>query len=245
MLEAEARASVEKATAEWVESMRARPDDGHSHYNLGNLHLSRGETRRAVEEYHIATRLSPDFVPPFVNLANALAVLGDPGGVEKALRRALEIEPNSAAASFNLGLLLGEQGRLEEAKKAHRAALEADPALAAAAYNLGVILAGEDMTEALLWCRRAAELRPDEPRYAYTLAFFVQQAGDAEGAVTLLESLIDTHPGYGDAWALLGTLYERLGRADDARALYRRAVENDRLPTNVRRQFALRLSSPR
>jgi tetratricopeptide (TPR) repeat protein len=244
-LDADARASVERATAEWVESMRARPDDAHSHYNLGNFHLNRGAPRLAAAEYRTAVRLRPDLVPPLVNLAHALAAIEDPRGAEDALRRALELEPDEAAAHFNLGLLLGAQGRLEEAAKAHRAALEADPDLAAAAYNLGVILARDDVEEGLDWCRRAAALRPEEPKYAYTVAFYLDESGDGDGAAALLESLIETHPGYGDAWAMLGSIYERLGRIDDARALYRTAAENDRLPPGLRRQFAARASEPR
>jgi tetratricopeptide (TPR) repeat protein len=240
MLDADARASVERATAEWVEAMRARPDDAYSRYNLANFHLNRGEPRLAVEEYRAAVRLLPELVPALVNLANALAAVGDPRGAEESLRRALEVEPDSAAAYFNLGLLLGEGGRLEEAASAHRAALEIDPDLAAAAYNLGVILAGDDVKEGLRWCRRAAELRPEEPKYAFTVAFYVERSGDLGEAVALLERLIIGHPGYADAWLMLGALYERLGRVDDAGKLYRKAAENDRLPLEVRRQFAAR-----
>jgi tetratricopeptide (TPR) repeat protein len=242
-LDADARSAVEQATAEWVASLRARPDDAYSHYNLGNYHLIRGETHLAVDEYRTAIRLRADLLAPQVNLAHALAASGDPRGAEEALRRALESEPDNAAAHFNLGLLLGEQGRLREAVDAHRAALEADPELAAAAYNLGVILATENVNEGLRWCRRAAEIRPEEPKYAYTVAFYLQQSGDISGAAVLLEQLIDTHPGFGDAWMMLGSFYEEQGRRDAARALYARAAENDELPPDLRRQFAARLGS--
>lgn len=225
--------------------MRARPDDAYSHYNLGNFHLNRGEIRPAAAAYRTAVRLRPDLVPPLVNLAHALSASSDPRGAEEALRRALELEPENAAAHFNLGLLLGEQDRLADAVTAHRAALEADPDLAAAAYNLGVILARDDVEEGLRWCRRAAELQPEEPKYAYTVAFYLDQSGDREGAAAVLEALIGTHPGHGDAWAMLGSIYERLGRLHDARALYRAAAENDRLPPGLRRRFAARASELR
>jgi tetratricopeptide (TPR) repeat protein len=243
-LDDDAQAAVAEATTEWIDSMRTRPDDAYSHYNLGNFRLYRGETELAIDAYRTAIRLRPDLVQPLVNLSNALAVAGDGRGAEEALERALELEPGNAAAHFNLGLILGEQGRLQEAVFAHRAALEADPKLAAAAYNLGVILAREDVNEGLRWCRRAAELRPREPKYAYTVAFFLEQAGDIDGAVETLERLIEDHPGYPDAWIMLGSEYERQGRGTEAGVLYRRAAENELLPPELRRQFAARIAQP-
>jgi hypothetical protein len=44
---------------------------------------------------------------------------------------------------------------------------------------------------------------------------------------------------------MLGSLYEQLGRVDDARALYRNGAENDRLPPELRKRFAERAAGPR
>jgi len=45
--------------------------------------------------------------------------------------------------------------------------------MAEAAYNLGVLLGGKgEYREAVLWCRRAAGLRPGDTRYADTLALY-------------------------------------------------------------------------
>ena len=47
-----------------MESMRSRPDDMASHYNLGNLYMSRGQMPEAVAEFETASRLQPDALPP-------------------------------------------------------------------------------------------------------------------------------------------------------------------------------------
>jgi tetratricopeptide (TPR) repeat protein len=229
---------VESATAEFLDSLRARPDDAHSHYNLGNYQLNRGNVSAATGSFETAHRLRPDLVPPLVNLAMAQSQSGRDREAEQSLRRALELEPESAAALFNLGLLLGEAGRFDEAAAAHRKALKADPELAAAAYNLGVILSAKEPVEALRWCRRAAELRPDEPKYAYTVAYYLQEQGDTNGAIAVLEKLIVEHPGYAEGWGALGSTYAQQGRIEDARALYRRAADNKALPMHMRRRFA-------
>ena len=31
-----------------------------------------------------------------------------------------------------------------------------------------------------MWCRRAAELRPENPQYGYTYAFYLYQAGQLD-----------------------------------------------------------------
>ena len=49
--------------------------------------------------------------------------------------------------------------------------------MAAAAYNLGVILGEKNLDEAIAWCRKAHELRPADPKYAHTLAFYQRQEG--------------------------------------------------------------------
>ena len=241
MLAPRRRETVQRAMAEFEAAMRSRPDDAFSHYNLGNFHLARREPAQAVASFETAIRLRPELVPPLVNAAHAHNLQGKRDLAETSLRRALEIEPESAAASFNLGLLLGEQGRRREAIEALRAALAADPELAPAAYNLGVLLAETDIDDATQWCRRAAQLRPQEPKYAYTAAFYEHQKGDREAAIASLQRLTRTHPGYADAYRLLGAIHQTSGTVGAALAVYREAAEAEALPEQVRREFLARM----
>ena len=87
-----------------------------------------------------------------------------------------------------------------------KAALKADPQMAQAAYNLCVITSKDRINEAVNWCRLAATLRPQEPRYAYTLAFYINQEGDRSEAVRILKALLEKYPGYKDAEMLLREL---------------------------------------
>lgn len=242
-LRAEWQASVRGATAEFLSILQARPDDAHSHFNLGNFHVNRGDAGEAIKSFETATRLRPDLVPPLANLGQVYAVSGRPREAEQALRQALALEPANAVLLFNLGLFLGEQGRLKEAAESHRAALDADPEMAPAAYNLGVILAEEKPREGLRWCRRAAELRPEDPSYAYTVGFYEERAGESGSAERTLEALLDRHPTYADAYLLLGNTYERQGKMADARALYTKALETVELNRQQQYQVASRLQA--
>jgi predicted Zn-dependent protease len=53
------------------------------------------------------------------------------------------------------------------------------------------------------WCRKASELRPQEPKYVYTLAFYLNQKGDKAEAVGILNALVEAYPQYKDAEMLL------------------------------------------
>ena len=147
--------------------------------------------------------LDPHAIPALVNMSMAYARMGKNREAEESLQKALEIEPENSAANFNLGLLLAEQGRVREAEKSLRTSLKSDPQLAPAAYNLCVMLAKDRIEKAIGYCKKANELRPDEPKYAYTLAFYQYQMNETDDAVKTLNDLLKKYPGYRDAQMLL------------------------------------------
>jgi tetratricopeptide (TPR) repeat protein len=196
--------------------------------------MDRHAFEKAIAEYLIAVKVQPENMAPLVNASLAYNALGQNDKAEASLRQALTIEPTNTAANLNLGLLLGEVGKLAEASQAFRAALKSDPRNAVAAYNLAVLVARTNPEEAIELCRRAATLRPLEPKYGYTLAFFQRQTGKTKDAIQTLEQLIKNKPAAIDPYMLLGQIYEELGRIKDALGIYRQAVTNDRLPAAER-----------
>jgi Flp pilus assembly protein TadD len=185
--------------AELMDSMKARPDDMSSHYNLGNFHMARGQMPEAVTEFETATRLQPEALPPYVNAALAYNALGQNEKAEASLRRALNLDATNAAANLNLGMLLAEMGNMSGAEQAFRAAFKAKPQSAQTAYNLGVLLAKDHPEEALDWCRRASELGRDNPQYGYTYAFYLHQAGRRDRALQVIRSVRERHPAHEDS----------------------------------------------
>jgi tetratricopeptide (TPR) repeat protein len=204
--------TVEAANAEFLTSLLSRPDQWGSYYNLGNYYLNRGDFKQAVASYDTALKLEPRAVLAMVNESIAYARLGETSKSSDALQKALKVAPENAAANFNMGLLKAEQNDLKQAEVYLRAALKADPQMAQAAYNLCVITAKDRLDEALGFCRKASALRPDEPRYAYTLAFYLNQKGDKDEAVSTLKAIVEKHPAYRDAQLLL----QRISKTKDA-----------------------------
>jgi len=138
-----------------------------------------------------------------VNSSIAYAQMGENDKAERSLQEALKMAPDNAAANFNMGLVKAEKNEPKQAEKYLKKAIKADPQMAQAAYNLCIITAKDRINEAVTWCRKAADLRPQEPRYAYTLAFYLNQKGDRDEAIRTLKALIKKYPGYKDAEMLL------------------------------------------
>jgi tetratricopeptide (TPR) repeat protein len=102
-----------------------------------------------------------------------------------------------------MGLLKAEENDPGQAEIYLKQAIKADPQMAQAAYNLCIITSKDRISEAVDWCRKAVELRPQEPKYAFTLAFYLNQKGDRDEAIKTLKEIVNKYPGFKDAEMLL------------------------------------------
>jgi len=241
MVAGQDQAQVQKATEEYLASLTARPDQWTSHYNLGNYYLNRGEVKEALASYDTALKIEPRAAMVLVNAAMAYAQMGAPDQAEKSLLKAIQVEPGNAAAHFNLGLLEAEKNRSKEAERELQEAFRLDPKLAPAAYNLCILMARDRPQEALSWCRRAAALNPQEPRYAFTLAFYQKEQKDLPGAAATLKALLAQRPGFTDGYLLLAEVYLQQGERSQAEALLRQVLQQDNLAQEDRARVAAAL----
>jgi tetratricopeptide (TPR) repeat protein len=99
------------------------------------------------------------------------------------------------------------------------------------------------MDEALGWCRKATNLRPEESRYGYTYALLLDRQGETAKAIPALRKIVDRNRPFSPAYALLGTIYEKQGKTGEAKKVYRKAADNVELPEPDRAQFRNRLQS--
>jgi predicted CXXCH cytochrome family protein len=210
------------ALEEYVEAQRYMSDLPSGPYDLGNLYVALGRPADAEAQFRRALQIDGHSFAAQANLARLLAGQGRLDEAEGLLREARSARPRDAGLSFNLGLLLAERGNRGEAEQLLRAALEADPRMAPAAYNLAVIVGERRVHEALALARKATALRPEDPRYAWTLGYFQARASDLRGAAATLEALLRDHPDYDDGWPLLAEVYARQGRRAEAEELARR-----------------------
>ncbi|MBK6281575.1 MAG: ammonia-forming cytochrome c nitrite reductase subunit c552 [Draconibacterium sp.] len=218
---------VAKATQEYMTSVVSRPDDWSSHYNLGLFYQNQGDAGKALESYETAARLYPESLMPLINSSVLYSYIGNTAKAEENLKKVLVVDPENEAANLNLGLLLAEQGKLSEAEQALRTALRANPSQAVAAYNLSVISASSDIKEAVDFAKIAAENQPEEPKYAYTLAFYQVQNNQKTEAIKTLNELLKIHPQYLTAVSFLADIYMKDGKTREALKVYQQALETE------------------
>ena len=233
----EYRPRFEKAFSEFTVMLSARPDDAQSYFNLGNLYLERRDTTRALAMYDYALKLEPDNTQAMINSAMAYYYLGQQPNAEKALRRALKTDPGNAQAHLKLGMLLMELKRTSEAEAAFRSALKIDPSSAAAYYNLAVMLVKEKPKNSLEWVRKAHAIDPDEPKYAYTYAYYLNQGGKPDLAVAVLKKMADKNVAHPETYALLADIFLKQKKTAEALKVYRSALENKNLSEDTRMGF--------
>ncbi len=225
---------VSNATSEYMKSMIARPDDWSSHYNLGIYHQNQGNPNKALNAYETASRLYPESLMPLINSSVLYSYIGNHAKAEENLKKVLEFDPANEAASLNLGLLLAEQGRIKEAESALITALNTNPRQAVAAYNLSVIVSQRSSEEAVQYARIAAEARPDEPKYAYTLAYYQLGNNQKAEAEKTLKKLIADHPLYLNAVSFLADIYRRDGKVKELEKLYEQILKTEGIPEQDR-----------
>ena len=234
---------LRKANREYLAFIMARPDQWTSHYNMGNYYLNRGEPEKAVEFYGSALMREPGAVMVMVNASIAYSKTGRNDKAEQELKKALNVSPDNPAALFNMGLLKAEQKDLREAEDYLLKAISEDPQMAQAAYNLCIITAGDRISEAVSWCGKAAALRPDEPKYAFSLAYYQEQQGDSAAAIKTLENLIEQYPAYAEAYLFLGGIYEKHNKAAEAETIYRKALESEGIPYLYKQRISASLGA--
>jgi len=237
----QAQKDLKAAFIEFERSMKSRPDNFFSHFNLGNYYMERREAKKAITSYELALKFRPEGVIALVNASIAYARLEKKDKAEEFLHRALTINPEDATANFNMGLLMADINKLRAAKKYLHAALTTDPNMAEAAYNLGVLYAQENIDEAIKWSQKAAEQNPHMPKYTYTHAFYLYQKGQSESAFKVLKEIIESRSFYMDAYLLLGDIYERQKKFKEAEALYQKALNTELLNPQIRQIFEARL----
>jgi tetratricopeptide (TPR) repeat protein len=229
---------LEKNLQEYKKSLVIRPDDWSSHYRLANFFSKQGQLAEAVKEYDVSLSLFDEAVVSLVNGGYTNAMVGNPEKAEQMFKKAIAVEPKNEAANLNYALLLGEQGRTAEAEKYFRAVMKINPKSAAAAFNLSVLVSSKDLAEAAKLSKVAMDQLPDNPKYAFTHAYYLFQAGNNREAIIVLKKLIKNRPGDFDAWILMGNIYTEHGQKIDAIELYQRAMkvpEFQRRPEILRR----------
>ena len=135
-----------------------------------------------------------------------------------AFQRAQQLNPTLPSLRFNIGTVYWQQRKTEQALAEWRAEYAAHPKSFAAAYALGAVLAlnPADQRQAEELLRQALSLRPQNAQVNYQLAKLIWQARRDPEAAGLLNRATQTDAEFREAFILLGSVLQTLGRKTEA-----------------------------
>jgi Flp pilus assembly protein TadD len=171
----------------------------------------------AIDEYIDSQLLNADRPQAQVNLGNLYTRMGRVAEAEAAYRQALALDERFVPAYVNLADLYRQTGREAEAQKTLKQGLAAVPGAASLHHAQGLArVRGKDLDAAVTALARAAELDPDNARYAYVHAVALDAAGNTAAAIDVLEEAYRRHPYDPEILAALASYARKAGDADRA-----------------------------
>lgn len=200
--------------------------------------LTADRTAEAEAELRAAIELDPEHPDPPYTLGVIALNRQRPREAETLLRRAIALDPEFAEAHQNLGIALQMQDQGAAAIEAYRKAVSLEPELAEAHAMLADALAASGQrSEARESYARAAAAAPGSTLALLSEAKLALEHGQTGAAEAPLREALAREPTRRGAHRLLGTVLDQLGRFDEARSCYQRAIALD--PTDAAAYFGL------
>ncbi len=192
---------------------------------LAQARLDAGKTGTAVEAFRQGLRLEPYAVDLRLGLARALMRQGDLAAALAESRRAAQVAPLLVAAQLLHGRVSLQAGLDDRAMAVAEAMLAQAPndggVLALAAQAAARVGRTDDAI------RHARTLAAKAPEGRMLLAGILGDAGDAEGALRLLDEVLAERPADAAALASRGQLRQTAGDAAGAEADLRASLDAD------------------
>ncbi len=211
----------------WRDALQKDPSDGRAHLNLAYSLGQTGQPRESMAEYRRACDLSPDDPIAFAQFALALAQDGKQEEAIANYRKSLALDAGNAGVQADLGSILAVNGNAAEGLEHLERAVALKPESAAVQYKLATALSKSGRSpEAIAHFEKAVELAPLVAEFRVGLAGAFSQAGRFTDALAQLQKSIDADGGRDwQSYDMLGAVYSKMGRPDEAVHAERRAVD--------------------
>ena len=220
----------------------------HAHRRIGLDFVRRAEAERAIDHFTVAVEVANRHRTAVPDCRDAASMLGnahlDRGNANAELeqwtaaiddfRAVIDVQPDASQAHLNLARALLGSGRQREYREACRAAVArfrtvVDPNTL---NNMAWACAlspdpGVDWNDVAAMALRAVEAEPSNPYYVSTLGSVLYRQGKHAAAEEKLNRAIELGNRVGTHYDhfFLAMAYSRLGRTEDARRSFDRAMQ--------------------
>lgn len=188
------REAYKEALECFTKAMELDPEEVMAVYNSGYVHLCLGNYEKALELFLLAGQIDENLFEAAFQAGRIYMETGRPGHARKFLENAVNLNKGSGAAFRYLGDCYLAVDRDEDAAAAYKTALKLRPDDAEALSALGFLyeMQNRNADIALMFCRRAVEMYPDNPvfhhrlgRVSYNRGLHEQALGEFEAAIEL------------------------------------------------------------
>jgi tetratricopeptide (TPR) repeat protein len=226
-----AAARFDRAETEAARLVRDAPDSAVTVNMLGLAMAAQGRAAAALSQFRSAIRIDPFFADAFFNMGRELTKLGRKPEAEKALRAAIARAPSFEAALMLYGDLLVEDMRSREALPYLRRAVDTSNQSPVALQMLGGALNdAKEFEEAVDVLHRVTEIGGETIFALSTMADAQMRLGLVEEALSTIERALSLAPDHSVANGRKALILQTLGRFDEARPFFLKAMDAD--PSN-------------
>jgi Flp pilus assembly protein TadD len=193
--------------------------------------LAQRRCPQAVDAFSAFVQKYPNDAGGFNSLGLAYLCVNNPDMAISSFQHALTLAPTFTDVHNNLGVAYMSKQNFPEAESEFKIALS-DPGYPAAGlyYNLARLsFVKQDYEESRALARKAMMLSPKEPgpRLMYSLA--LERLGREDEAILSYNELLRLFPNNVEGCYYLAVLYQKRGRACDARELLIKVIDADPL----------------
>jgi tetratricopeptide (TPR) repeat protein len=214
-----------EAAEAFSQILEVDPEMAPAHLGRAKALLERGDVAAASSALEAAVQIDPHLVEAWE--LQVMAHVTSTGAQRAAdfLEQGLAANPESARLHLLEGRLQAQQGNLDRAASSFLEATSLDPELVGAWIDLGRLRVAQGRPEEAVGVfRQALAVREDDDRLHHILAAALLVSKQPDEARAHLERALEINAENAGAAVDLASLYENLGRLQDALALYRRAA---------------------
>ena len=215
-----------EAERAYLDAIDISPNYYDAYSNLGDLYREQGRFADAEQAYLKAIADGAPYADTYYNLGVTYIAENRLADAEQPLIHALEMQPEHLKARYNLGWTYDREGKDLLAEQAYAETLQRDPAYAEPRINLGILLTRlARYPEALEQLRAAGRYAPSHPVLRYALADLNMRMQHYEEAIAGFSELAAGNLHQNVVYTSLGLCYESLGKNEEARAQFQKAIE--------------------
>ncbi len=213
------------AALDWYRKVRGQ-NASDAQVRIAGIYAKQGDIPRAREILHQLRDQSPeDVVALYLIEGDMLSEQGLDQLAADVYTSALEAYPDDADLLYARALHAVSMGRVDVLEQDLRRLLLSEPDNVDALNALGYTLADrtDRLVEALSFIERALQLKPDEPAILDSMGWVLYRMGEPQRAEPYLRQALDKVFD-AEIAAHLGEVLWALGRQDEARAIWERAM---------------------